>query len=196
MTPYRTCVNLSMYQTLLWIWTAEKDKPHTTTATSVNRQIREKRDDASAAIKRIINGNTTNFEMVPFGRLNKVARLRSIHYKGYFVICHSKTICSDSWILCGFAENGSCSLENALHIFKTVLDGTSKLDRHPSSHEYWTGAVRFQRALRAASLNYIDTAAALSVCGDIRTLSFCEGDEEICYLAQYILEMEFSQRVE
>ncbi len=54
-------------------------KPELTMSASNSRQMLETKDDATAAVKRILDGNVSRFEMVPLDEYNKIAKLRSQH---------------------------------------------------------------------------------------------------------------------
>ena len=55
---------------------------------SRSRELLETREDAVATVQRILAGNESRFEMVSFQQYNTVAKLRSQHCNGYFVVCH------------------------------------------------------------------------------------------------------------
>ena len=111
---------------------------------SESRQILESRYDACTAVRQILKGNHTRFEMVDFEQYNRIAKLRSRHYASYYVRCHANSLRSAWWLLCRYAKNGGRKLEKALYSFKTVQGGTSLLERHTNSHKQGTTTVRFQ----------------------------------------------------
>ena len=57
-----------------------------------SRQLLETKEEARSAIARILKGDNSRFQVVPFEKFNTVAKLRSRHYNGYFVICHTNTL--------------------------------------------------------------------------------------------------------
>ncbi len=138
---------------------------------SNSRQMLETKDDALAAVKRILDGNESRFKMVPFDEYNRIAKLWSQYYNSYYVICHSITLRWAGWLLCRYAKHGGCPLGKALYFFKTVQGGTSRLERHTSSHKSTARTVRFQRQLPAAARSKVGSAAALAVSLDIRFVS-------------------------
>ena len=129
-----------------------------------NCQFLETKDSACAAVQRILNNRDSRFEVVPFENYNKTTKLRSQHYNGYFVLCHSNTLRSAGWLICRYVKNGGCCLERALFSFKTIQGGTSRLERHTASHINGTGTLRFQRQLPTAARKKIAQAAAMAVC--------------------------------
>ena len=157
--------------------------------TRASRQLLETREQAIIVVKELIRGNSTRFELVPFEKYNTIAKLRSQHYNGYFVVCHVNTLRSAGWLVCRYAKNGDCPLDRAIQIFKTVQGGTPRLERHTKSHRNGSTAVCFQRQLPISAKKKVALAAALAVCVDVRPLSFCDGHPEMKDFAQSIFEM-------
>ena len=112
-------------------------------SSSNDRQLLSNRDDAIAAVSRILNKTSSNFEMVPFHNYNSAAKLRSPHYHGFSVVCHTNTRRSAGWVLCRHAENRKCEGETALYQFKTGQESTTKLERHNKTHKSSSSTVRF-----------------------------------------------------
>ena len=81
-------------------------KYHSQMTTSTSRQLLETKEDACSTVQKILHGEAARFEMVPFYKYNRIARLRSPHYNSYHVLCHSNTTRSAGWIACGYILNG------------------------------------------------------------------------------------------
>ena len=77
-------------------------------------ELLEAREDSVVAVQRMLVTNESRFEIVSFQKYNAVAKLRSLHYDGYFVICHIKSLRSTGWLLCLYALNAGCTLEKEL----------------------------------------------------------------------------------
>ena len=155
----------------------------------MTRQLLLTREDALSAIGKLIKGEECRFNLVTFDKYNAHAKLRSIHYKGYTVLCHANTMRSAGWLLCRYAHNGSCPLEKGLFSFNTEQGGTTRLERPTKSHENGPNIVQFQRQLPAASRSKVARAAALAVALDTRPLSFCDGHAGMREFARAIFEM-------
>ena len=143
------------------------DKQSNTTVTinnsPRNRQILNTKESACLFVQRMLNGNDTRFEMVPFLAYNKNAKLHSQHYKAYFVLCHANTTHSAGWLVCQYAKTDSCPLEKALHSFSTVQGGTSRLELHNTTHKTMNTMFRFQRQLPLPAKSKIAHAVAYAV---------------------------------
>ena len=63
----------------------------------------------------------------PILGVQEKVKLRYQHYKAYFVLCQANTTHSAGWLVCQYAKTGGCLLEKALHSFRTVQGGTSRL---------------------------------------------------------------------
>ena len=88
-----------------------------------------------------------------------------------------------------FAKNGECPASKGLFKFRTVQGGTSRLERHTSSHKNGSSIARFQRQLPASASSGIAAAAALAAALDIRPLSFCDGHAGMRRFAKTIFEL-------
>ena len=97
---------------------------------SKSRQLIITRDYALAAVKSLLRGESNRFELVPFEKYNTHTKLRSKHYKGYFVAFYANTTRSAGWLLCRYAQNGVCTVKRGMFNFKTLQGGTTRLFRH------------------------------------------------------------------
>ncbi len=131
-------------------------------SSSSSKQLLETRDEGCPAVQRILKGDESRFEMVPFEKFNAIARLRSQHYNGSYVICHENSLRSAGWLLCVYVKNGGCLLQKALYGFKTVQGDTSRLEKDTNGHKNCSSTVRFRRQLPAAARHKVARAAALA----------------------------------
>lgn len=69
------------------------------------------KDEAKSAVRRVLKGEATNFELVPFERYNRIVKLRSPYYHGYLVVCYGNTLRPAGWLVCKYATNRKCQLE-------------------------------------------------------------------------------------
>ena len=118
-----------------WALDPRSDTTASMNNSPIDRQILNTKESACAVVQRMLNGNDTRFEMVPFLAYIKNAKLRSQHYKAYFVLCHANTTHSAGWLVCQYTKTGGCPVEKALHSFRTVQSGTSRLERHSATHQ-------------------------------------------------------------
>ena len=157
--------------------------------TSTSRQLLETREDACSTVQKILHGEAARFEMIPFDKYNRIARLRSPHFNSYSVLCHSSTTRSAGWLVCRYILNGGCQLEKGLYAFKIVQDCTSRLERHTNSHKNGPVSACFQRLLPLAARNRVTNAAAHAIAVDMQPLSFCDGHAGIRSFAKTIFEL-------
>ncbi len=126
--------------------------------------------------------------MVRFEKCSTVAKLQSLHCKGYYVIGHYNMLRSAGWHLCHFGKNGGRPLSKALYCFKTLQSRTPRLEKHIPSHKNRTGLFRFQRPLPGATLTKVARAISLAAFLDVLPLSFCDAYTGERHFAQIIFE--------
>ena len=158
-------------------------------SSSRSRQILATKEEAIVVVRRVLNGDDTRFDLVPFETYNKNAKLRSEHYNGFFIVCYANSLRSAGWLVCRYAKNGRCPVEKALQCFKTVQGGTSRLKRHTLAHKNNSGILRSQRQLPGSAKSKIAEAAAYAVSLDNRPLTFCDGHAGMRIFAKSIFEM-------
>ena len=108
-------------------------------------------------------GNDTRFEIVLLLTCNKIANLRSQHYKAYFVSFNGNITRSAGWLVCQYAEMSGCPLEKALNSFGTEKGGISRRKRHTATHERTNVMLQSQRQLPLAAKSKIAHAEVCAV---------------------------------
>ena len=157
---------------------------------SQTRQNIITRDDALTVVKSLLKGENNRFELAQFEKYNTHAKLRSQHYKGYFVVCHANTMRSAGWLLCRYAQNGVYTVEKGLFNFETLQGATTRLLRHTKSHENGPSNSRIRLQLPRAARTQFALAAAYVVAIDNRPSSFCQQQQGMAHFTKPYLSLD------
>ncbi len=140
------------------------------------RRLLEFREEAVSVVQAILKKQESVYELVDFETFNKTARLRSKHYRPYFVLCFKNTRRSSVWLVCRYLMNGKWHPNKSVFSFSIIQGGTSKLDRHTRLRSQTRATPScFVRTLPEAAKQTIAKSAAYTVALDSRPLSFCDG---------------------
>ena len=157
---------------------------------SSSRRLLESREEAVSVVQAILKKQESVYELVDFETFNKTARLRSKHYRLYFLLCLKNTTRSSGWLVCRYLVNGGYQPDKLVFSFSTIQGGTYKSDCHTKLHMQ-TSATNsfFVRTLPRAAKQTTAKSAAYAVALDLRPLSFCDGHPGMIKFAKALFEL-------
>ena len=159
-------------------------------SSSSSLRLLESREEAVSVAQAILKKQESVYELVDFETFNKTARLRSKHYRPYFVLCFKNTTRSSGWLFCRYLMNGGCQSDNSIFSFSIIQSGTSKLYRHTRLHSQTRATSScFVRTLPLATEQTIAKSTVYAVALDLRPLSFCDGHPGMIKFAKALFEL-------
>ncbi|KAI0558044.1 Zinc finger BED domain containing protein [Gracilaria domingensis] len=134
----------------------------------------ESKEAAVEVVRKLMEAETTEYELVEWKEMRKVRKMRSEHYNNYAVLCHLNTKKDAGWLVCSYLISGQCSLHASVKRFDPEL-GTSFLKNHTKLHNSLK-TKSFQdnvlvKVSETQKRNIIDAAAYAVSCG-LLPLSF------------------------
>ncbi len=159
-------------------------------SSSSSRRLLESKEEAVSVVQAILKQQKSIYELVDFETFNKTARLRSQHYRPYFVLCFKNATRSSGWLVCPCLMKGGCQSDKSVSSFSTIQGSASKSDRHIRLQTQTRATTScFVRTLPRAAKQTIAQSAAYAVAFDLRPLSFCDGHPGMSEFAKALVEL-------